>query len=106
MEDDFGLEYHLTPTGWVKGTERHRKNMGARVTRPESAVETWKWDVYQRSMWSEEQNSVEMLWHDESVSQHERDALRAKFNRPFPEASVTHPSPAQRLRGFRKTRRY
>ena len=80
--DDVLTEYHLTPDGWVKGTEQYFGS-GARVPRPATAVETWKCRIYQRSIYSEEQRSEELIWHATDVSEAERQALHAKFPRPW-----------------------
>ena len=83
-DDDLRTEYHLTPAGWVQGTSRYFGNVsGNEVDRPKGAVETWETHLYQRSMWSREKTTVSMLWHDASVPEAKREALRAKFVRPF-----------------------
>ena len=39
--DNLLTEYHLTPDGWVKGTERQfRTIVGKEVERPQNAMET------------------------------------------------------------------
>ena len=80
--DDLKTEYHLTPTGWVKGTKRYFGIIdGDDVKRPDNAVETWQEHIYQRSMWSDESVTFGMLWHDESIPESDREAIRAKFKR-------------------------
>ena len=37
----------------------------------------------QPTMYEQKRCIMKMLWHDESVPQAERDALRARFQRPF-----------------------
>ena len=82
--DDAATEYHLTREGWVTGTHRYfGKISGKVVERPSNAVETWQCHIYQRTIHRPEECSTKMLWHDESVSEAERDALRARFKRPF-----------------------
>ncbi len=85
MDDDFSVEHHLTPGGWVEGTHRYFGAISRRVERPENALETWEHRTTQRSMWSQEKHHVSMLWHEESVPENEREALRARFDRPFPQ---------------------
>jgi len=71
--DDVSTEYHLTPEGWVKGTERYfGKSGGNEVERPENAVATWVHRIYQRSIWSQEERSCRMTWHDESTPEEVR----------------------------------
>ena len=83
-DDDLRTEYHLTPDGWVNGTSWYfRRISGNEVERPQNAVETWVSHIYQRSMWSPEKKTKLMLWHDASVPEAEREALRARFTSPF-----------------------
>ena len=82
-EDNVFTEYHLTPPGWVKGTERYFRDVaGGEVERPQDAVETWERHIYQRSMWSQEQYRVRIVWHDESVGEPNRKELRSRFGMP------------------------
>lgn len=82
--DDVRTEYHLTPDGWVTGTHRYFGRISGKVVeRPRNAVETWECHLHQPTMYVPEQRSTRMLWHDASVSEAERDALRARFKRPF-----------------------
>ena len=83
-EDNLLTEYHLTPTGWVQGTERffRRVSQDGEVKRPKDAVETWERHIYQRSMWSRESYSVNRVWHDESVPEPDRKELRSRLGMP------------------------
>lgn len=82
--DDVRTEYHLTRESWVTGTHRYfGKISGKVVERPRNAVETWECHIQQPTMYEPERRSTKMLWHDESVPQGERAALRARFTRPF-----------------------
>lgn len=82
--DDWSDEYHLTPNGWVKGTSKYfRKVQGEDVPRPPSAVETWEEHCNQRSMWSGDDYSYELLWRDTNVPEAEGVALRERFPSPF-----------------------
>lgn len=82
--DDAETEFHLTREGWVKGTHRYCGRIsGEAVERPPATVETWQYRTYQRTIHQQEVCRTTMIWHDESVSEAARDALRASFKRPF-----------------------
>jgi hypothetical protein len=82
--DDVRTEYHLTREGWVTGTHRYfGKISGKVVERPRNAVEAWECHIQQPTMYEVERRSTKMLWHDGSLPQPERDALRVRFKRPF-----------------------
>ena len=80
--DHWTQEYHLTPSGWVKGTYKFF-GKGDEVPRPTDAVETWEEDCRQSSRWSKEDYSETMLWHDPAVPEADRKALRQQFKSPF-----------------------
>ena len=80
--DDQRTEYHLTLEGWIKGTVRFF-GKGRKVRRPAGAVETWEQHIYQRSRWSGEEVARRRVWHDESVSEADRQTLRESFPCPF-----------------------
>lgn len=82
--DNLLTEYHLTPDGWVQGTEKYfGRVQGEEVERPSNAVETWMSKIYQRSDWSPEDATAWMIWCDPFVSEEKRNAIREKFRRPF-----------------------
>jgi hypothetical protein len=82
--DHWSQEYHLTRDGWVKGTYRYFSKIdGDEVARPDGAVETWEEDCSQRSMWSGDDYSYRLLWHDENIPEDERRALRHRVPSPF-----------------------
>lgn len=84
LHDDVRTEYYLTRESWVKGTHRFfGKVSGKVVERPRNAVETWECHIHQPTVYRSKQRITKMLWHDESVPQAERDALRARFKCPF-----------------------
>ncbi len=85
MEDDFSVEHHLTADGWVEGTHRSFGRLSKRGERPQNAVETWVHRATQSSPAARENHHMRMLWHDESVLENMREALRGKFKRPFPQ---------------------
>ena len=69
----------------MTGTHRYfgKISDGNEVERPQNAVETWERYIVQRSRWSPEEKSARMLWYDASVPKAEREALNARFTRPF-----------------------
>ena len=84
VHDDVRTEYHLTRERWVTGTHRYfGKVSGKVVDRPRNAVETWECHIHQPTMYQPKRRITKLLWHDQSVPQAERDALRARLKRPF-----------------------
>jgi hypothetical protein len=52
--DNWRQEYHLTPNGWIKRTDRSYGHVqGDPVERPIEAVETWEEHITQSSIYSE-----------------------------------------------------
>ena len=81
--DNLRTEYHLTPDGWVEGTERYFNSVRDKeVARPDNAVETWECQIYQQSDWSPEDHRVRRVWHDPSKSTEELKTLREQFGPP------------------------
>lgn len=64
--------YHLTPRGWIEGSEP-----------PPDRLETWDYDMYQASGWSKEVFNFERVWINEVVSEAERNAVWKKFGAPL-----------------------
>ena len=64
--------YHLTPRGWIRGTQP-----------PPNRLETWDYYMYQASGWSKEVFNFERVWINEAVSEAQRDAARQKFGPPL-----------------------
>ena len=78
--DKWAEEYHLTPGGWVTGTNTFGRG---EVPRPANAVETWKEEGYQKSGRSREEVSHRLIWFDPSIPEEKRERLRAQFQLPF-----------------------
>lgn len=82
--DKWTQEYHLTPSGWFKGTRTYfDKVQGKAVPRPTDAVETWEEQGYQSSGWARDEYSHHCTWHDSSQSASVREELRSRFSSPF-----------------------
>jgi hypothetical protein len=76
-------EYHLTPNGWVTGTYGTFGHVrGDERPRPIDALETWEFEVYQKSGWSREERNWDRTWKDPNVSDECIADLHVKF--PFP----------------------
>ena len=68
----------------MTGTQRYLGRVhGKAVERPHDAVETWDCRIQQRSAWSPEEYTSRVIWHDPFMPKAEREALRARFSRPF-----------------------
>jgi len=78
--DNYKTEDHLTPHGWVRGTESNfGRIIGKEVPRPEDAVLTTKYSDYQRSGWSKSEISWEVIWRSPDISDLELQALFELF---------------------------
>lgn len=80
--DSFGIEYHLTPTGWVNGSEWEFSNKVKDITPPDDRVLTLKLSVRQSSGWSKEDARWSEAWRSPSVTEEELETLKKRFPRP------------------------
>ena len=80
--DRYTVEYHLTTTGWIRGTETYFGKVDKEVAIPENRVETWIKEVEQSSGWSPEDITWQRVWASPSMTEQERNELRAKFPTP------------------------
>jgi hypothetical protein len=81
--DNLETEYHLTPSGWVEGTERFFGDVTKRVDPPASRVLTIVGKIYQSSGYSPEERSRREEWRLPSISDAELADLERKFPCPF-----------------------
>jgi hypothetical protein len=82
--DHWTQQYHLTPSGWQKGTYRFfGKIRGDEIPRPVEAVETWEQGCKQASGWSREEYKQCFVWSSSEVSDDEKIALPERFKSPF-----------------------
>jgi hypothetical protein len=81
--DDLETEYHLTPSGWVEGTERYFGDIQRNVDPPADRVLTMVGRIYQSSGWSPEDRSIREEWRSPTISDADLNALRQKFPCPF-----------------------
>jgi hypothetical protein len=90
--DSFGIEYHLTPTGWVKGSEWEFNKQVSDVPTPGDRVLTLKLSVRQSSEWSKEDAQWEEICRSVSIIGEELEALKKRF--PLPGRFGDQASPA------------
>lgn len=82
MYDSFDIEYHLTPVGWVKGTEWEFNRKDKEVPSPSDRVLTLLLSVRQSSGWSRESVAWKESWRAPSITDEELEILQKKFPRP------------------------
>lgn len=80
--DDFAEEFHLTPSGWMRGTTRFYGKITKKVSPPKDRVQTWNRHAVQSSAFSSEEVDWKILWSDESVSEASVARLLKKYPRP------------------------
>src|SRR5256885_1236776 len=80
--DRYEIEFHLTPTGWVTGTEFCQGTPERVVTVPADRVETWLLKAEQSSGWSREDREWQLTWVHPTLSEAERVSLRRSFDAP------------------------
>jgi hypothetical protein len=81
-DDDYATDWHLTPRGWVQGTDVYFGRPTAESPPPEDRVLTMRDRVYQRSNWSREEKSWTQIWRSPVISDSEIAALRARYADP------------------------
>jgi len=85
MEDRTSAEYHLTPRGWITGTNRYfDKVQGTEVERTSDTVETIIVTSEQTSPWSKQYSYSESVWKSLDISEKDLAALYEKFPKQFP----------------------
>jgi len=82
-QDDYEFERHLTPNGWVMGSEWVNGTPIKTVAPPPDRVETWK-ELHQDSSggWAPPAISSKPVWQSPDVSAELRAELNEKFPRP------------------------
>ena len=67
--DDVRTEFHLTPGGWITGTERlFSRPTGDEVPRPEGAVVTFEHREFDSSNFGPTHFSVKEIWRSASAT--------------------------------------
>jgi hypothetical protein len=77
--DDYEVEYHLTPTGWKRGTSYYYGKTQQEIEPPSDRVLTVVKEVTQSSGWSREEVSWGTKWKSNETPSDAVDALVAKF---------------------------
>ncbi|MEX2381224.1 MAG: hypothetical protein WD490_02480 [Opitutales bacterium] len=80
--DRTSVEYHLTPSGWIRGTYAIIGKSDNEVPPPDDRIETWKRQMTQRSGWSKEVVNWSRTWRKPDVPEAEVAALRKEYPRP------------------------
>jgi len=80
--DRYSIEWHLTPRGWIGGTETYFGKSETEVAPPADRVETWLVEVEQSSGYSPEDVRWTVIWSDSRKSPDDIDKLRASFPAP------------------------
>lgn len=67
---DEWCEWHLTPSGWEKGTLKldHTPSPNP-IPRPASAVATWRYEEHQSSSFSQMTRETWKIWHNGNAVQ-------------------------------------
>ena len=81
--DRYSVEYHLTPRGWIEGTETFFGKTQKELSPPEDRVETWLKEVEQSSGYSPESVDWNVIWSDPTKTKDEIAKLRSSFPAPF-----------------------
>jgi hypothetical protein len=80
--DDFEVEYHLTPTGWIRGCEWFLGEMQAETPAPPDRLLTMKKRLYQQSPTAEKDVRWTTTWRDPGVQESDLDLLQTRFRLP------------------------
>jgi hypothetical protein len=81
--DDHETELHLTPNGWVRGSERVNGRPTKTIDPPVDRVETWIEEISDSSEgWDPPTISSKLIWKSPTVSSEVRAELNQRFPRP------------------------
>src|SRR5581483_4210006 len=79
--DDFKVEYHLTPNGWVVGSEYFFDKVRVERPIPADRIETWIRREYEPSPWSPTDVTWYLSWPSNG-NPNTNKVLREKFGKP------------------------
>lgn len=80
--DRYSIEWHLTPGGWVRGTETYFGKSEKEIPPPSDRVETWLIEVEQSSGYSTEDVDWKTIWSSPDRTPLEIAAIRSAFPPP------------------------
>lgn len=80
--DDFEVEYHLTPNGWVRGCEWFFGRLQAESPTPVDRLLTLRKRLYQRAPDSVKDTTWTTVWQNPAVSDAEIESLRNRHRWP------------------------
>jgi hypothetical protein len=81
-EDSADNEYHLTPKGWVPGTEYIYGETDQIIDRPSDTIETWVRRLQQATGRSPERVGWERIWVLPRCSEFETTGIKRRFPSP------------------------
>jgi hypothetical protein len=81
-EDSADNEYHLTPKGWIPGTEYIYGETDQIVERPADTIETWVRRLQQATSRSPERIEWERVWVSPKYSEIENSNFKGRFPSP------------------------
>ena len=83
IEDKTSTDYHLTPGGWIAGTERYFDTVQKEIPPPLDCVETRRITCEQASGWSAKTYRYwTPIWKSPSIGKADLEALYQKFPPP------------------------
>lgn len=82
-QDDYEIERHLTPNGWITGNEWVNGSQTKTVEPPRDRIETWV-ELHADSSggWAPPAVSSKLVWESPNVSAEDRAELNKTFPRP------------------------
>lgn len=81
-EDSADNEYHLTPKGWVPGTEYIYGETDQIIDPPSDTIETWVRRLQQATGRSPERVGWECIWVSPRCSEFETTGIKRRFPSP------------------------
>ena len=84
--DDYKVEYHLTPNGWVPGTNWYfNRQQGDTKPRPNDTVETWLHHATQSSAYAKEEYVTwKKTWTNPDIDKE----VIAGLHKKYPKSSI------------------
>ena len=84
--DHFTITWHLTPSGWVSGSSTDfGKLSGEEIERPKDALESWVFEVYQKSAYSVEERTWEIVWSAPNANE----GIISELHKTYPKVNTS-----------------